>query len=358
MSTAQQTAEATRPTDMPLVDCDIHIPTDGEAVAARMPEPFRSKGISGPGSGYTSPIGVTRRDAIPDSETSSLDLLREKVLDPLGIEHGIITGGVGSGLVGYENVRQATAIASAYNEWVIEEWAEADERLHASIGIAPHAPEDAAAEIERWGDHPEMVQVITGSGTREPIGQRQYWPIFDAATEHDLPIAMHIGPKGKVGIGNPNNPAGESVTYGEGHIAQSFNYYGQLASLVLEGAFEEFPDLRFVFIEGEFAWVPDLMWRMDRYYEMYSEELPWLSMRPSEYVIRNARFTTQPIPEPPRHEHFQTVLEMVHAEETVMFCTDYPHWDGDYSPQQLFGSLPASMQRAIFHENAEKLYGF
>jgi len=246
----------------------------------------------------------------------------------------------------------------AYNDWVLEEWAERDDRLHASIGIVPHAPEESAEEIRRLGDHPDMVQAITGSGTRVPIGQTDYWPIFEAAEEVGIAIAMHIGPKGDVGIGHPNNPAGHASNYSEGHIAQSINPYGQIASLVLEGVFEEFSDLTFVCIEAEFGWVPDLMWRMDRNWEALGTETPWLERPPSEYVLDNVKFTTQPIPEPPRTRYFHQLLEMIHAEETLMFCTDYPHWDGDYSPRQVFPGLDGDLERAIFFETANELYGF
>lgn len=344
--------------EFPIVDCDIHIPTDGEAVVERMPEPFRSKGLSGPGNGYSSPVGVVRGDTVADEDSTRFELTQKQVLDPMGIEYAIITGGAGSGLVAYENARHAAAIMRAYNDWVLEEWADRDHRIRASIGIVPQAPKESAAEIRRLGDHPDMVQAITGSGTRIPIGQPDYWPIFEAAEEKNLPIAMHIGPKGDVGIGHPNNPGGHSSTYGEAHIAQSINYYGQLTSLICEGVFEKFPDLRFVMIEGEFGWVPDLMWRLDRNWEALKDETPWLEQPPSEYVFENVRFTTQPIPEPPKTEHLLNLLEMMRAEETLLFCTDYPHWDGDYSPRQVFPPMSESMERAIFFETANELYGF
>lgn len=356
MATAD-TGDDTDDGGYPIVDCDIHVPTDGSAVAERMPEPFRSKGLSGPGNGYSSPVGVVRGDTAA-GDASRFELTREQVLDPLGIEHGIITGGAGSGLVAYENARHAVAVMRAYNDWVLEEWTSRDDRLHASIGVVPHAPEESAAEIRRLGDHPDMVQVITGSGTRMPIGQRDYWPIFEAAEEMGLPVAMHIGPKGDVGIGHPNNPGGHSSTYGEAHIAQSINYYGQLASMVCEGVFERFPDLRFVMVEGEFGWVPDLMWRLDRNREAMRDEAPWLERPPSEYVLEHVCFTTQPIPEPPKTQYLLDLFEMIDAERTVMFCTDYPHWDGDYSPRQVFPNLPESVERAIFFETANELYGF
>lgn len=358
MATAIGETEPVDRESVPLIDCDIHIGTDTDAVRERLPEPFRSKGLSGPTAGYNSPIGVTRSDAYPDEDESQLDLVRENILDPLQIEHGIITGGIGQGLLAYENPRHAAAIATAYNEWVIEAWAEADDRIHTSVGIAPQRPGDAAKEIRTWGTHPDMVQIITGSGTRNPIGQEEYWPIFEAASEVGLPFAMHIGPKGNVGIGNPNNPAGTATTYGEGHIAQSINFYGQLASLVFEGVFESFPELTVVLIEGEFGWVPDLMRRMDRYWNQYPEEVPWLDQPPSSYVLDHVKFTTQPIPEPPKRAYLLDLLKTIRAAETLLFSTDYPHWDGDYTPREVFPRLPAEMERAIFHETAADLYGF
>ena len=358
MATADQQTRTDDGDAFPIVDCDLHIPTDGEAIAERMPEPFRSKGLTGAGDGYHSPIGVTRRDAITRGETTALELTREQILDPLGIERAIITGGPSSGLVSHPNARHAVEMMRAYNDWVVEEWTSRDDRLSASVVIVPHAPEESAAEIRRWADHPDMVQAITGTGTRTPIGQSEYWPIFEAAEEAGLPVAMHIGPKGDTGISNPNNPAGISTSYSEGHIAQAINCYGQIASLVLEGVFEAYPDLNFVMIEGEFGWVPDLMWRMDRNWKALREETPWLERPPSEYLVENVRFTTQPIPEPPKRQYFLDVLEMIHAEETLMFCTDYPHWDGDYSPRQVFPNLPEEVERAIFFETANELYGF
>ena len=54
----------------------------------------------------------------------------------------------------------------------------------------------------------------------------------------------------------------------------------QLTSLVCEGVFERFPELRIVLIEGGIAWLAPLMWRLDRACELLRAEAPQLTRCP------------------------------------------------------------------------------
>jgi predicted TIM-barrel fold metal-dependent hydrolase len=51
------------------------------------------------------------------------------------------------------------------------------------------------------------------------------------------------------------------------------------------------------------------------------------------------------------------VFKWNHAERTLMFATDYAHWDFD-SPLDVFPKLPDDLRRRIFYENAREVYGF
>ncbi|MDX1748253.1 MAG: amidohydrolase family protein [Halobacteriales archaeon] len=46
----------------------------------------------------------------------------------------------------------------------------------------------------------------------------------------------------------------------------------------------------------------------------------------------------------------------MHAQETVMFASDYPHWDGD-SPAHGLPNLPEELSEAIYYRTAQELYG-
>ena len=40
-----------------------------------------------------------------------------------------------------------------------------------------------------------------------------------------------------------------------------------VTSLVVEGVFEQIPNLQVVLVEGGFAWLPALCWRLDKHWK-------------------------------------------------------------------------------------------
>ena len=56
-------------------------------------------------------------------------------------------------------------------------------------------------------------------------------------------------------------------------------FQAQLTSLIAEGAFERFPELRVVLLESGFGWLPPLLWRLDKEWKGLRREIPWVKQR-------------------------------------------------------------------------------
>jgi hypothetical protein len=143
--------------------------------------------------------------------------------------------------------------------------------------------------------------------------------------------------------------------YFEEHHTNVQTLQSVVASIVLEGVFERFPDLRWVIIEPGFAWVPPLAWRLDKLFERMRDEVPHLKMKPSEYIRRNIWFTTQPIDEPERPGDLEKVIEWI-GHDRLMFSTDYPHWDFDDPSHALNLKIPEAQRQRILRGNAIDFY--
>jgi hypothetical protein len=353
------TRQATR---VAAIDCDIHnVPATPQTLVKYLParwkrhhELFGGRGHSGAYYPRTSP-NAARADAWPPSGAppgGDLDFLRQQLLDEWGFEFGILNPLLGSG--GQLNLEYGAALSTAINEWQLAEWTGPEPRLRASIVVAYEDGHLAAAEIDRFGDHPHVVQILLPARTAEPLGRRKYWPMFEAAVRHDLPIGLHFGGSG----GSPITGAGWPSYYIEDHAGMPTSMEAQVISLVYEGVFERFPTLKIVLIEGGFAWLPSLMWRMDRAWKRLREEVPHLTQLPSEIIRRHFWVTTQPIEEPTKPEQFHQLLRHMAMDDRIMFATDYPHWDFD-APDQVFPvRLDPALEQKIMADNAKALYRF
>jgi predicted TIM-barrel fold metal-dependent hydrolase len=250
------------------------------------------------------------------------------------------------------DLESGAALASAINDWQIAEWLEPEPRLRASINVAYEDSELAAREIHRLGDDPRFVQVLMLIRTAEPMGRRKYWGMYEAAVEHDLPVGVHYGGWGR----GPHSGVGFGSFYIEDAVGMVTAFQDQVTSLVCEGVFERFPTLKIVLIEGGVAWLPSLMWRLDRAWRLLGDQAPKLDRLPSEAIREHLWLTTQPMDEPPRGGDFLAMLEQLAMPDRIMFATDYPHWDFDAPERALPSVVRGELRDAILGANARALY--
>jgi uncharacterized protein len=344
-----------------LIDTDIHPVMEPQWVAGYLPEPWHTRYLSGNRTagnlGYWNPNGVNRVDAVMEDGSRierSPQAMACHLLDKYEIDYGILNCGEVLHVGLSPEPDYAIALIQALNDTLINHWLPADTRYRASIAVYPHDPEAAVREIHRLGSHPAVVQVILPSASPRPYGQRFFHPIYAAAAEHSLPVAIHPGSEG-VGISGPPTVAGYPTSYFEWHTNLVCSYITHLVSMVAEGVFIKFPTLKFVLLEGGVSWLPPILWRFDKNWKALRATTPWLNRPPSAIIQEHVRLSTQPIEEPEQKSHLHHILEMFDAGNMLMFATDYPHWDGD-TPDFTARAYPSPLRARIMGENARQLY--
>ncbi|MBA2636682.1 MAG: amidohydrolase [Solirubrobacterales bacterium] len=339
-----------------FIDTDIHERADTYALVPYLEpkwqkyitdydwQPDRLLGYSQPTAG-----GLDRKDAKVDGKPggSSLKMLQEQVLDEYNVEYGILTGWLNASALQSGWPEFKTALMSAYNDWELETWVEKDDRLMGSIHVNAWDPEGAAREIDRLGGHPRFVQAMLYMYD-QPFGDPRYHAIFEAAERNNLVVGMHHSE-------NTPTALGFHRYFAEWHTLIPQAFMSQAVSLVFNGVFNKYPNLKVNLIEGGFSFLPHLMWHADQQWRELRNEVPWIKRAPSEIMREHLRFATQPI-EDFTLEEFLRLIDQIGSEDMVCFSTDYPHWDFDSPLEALPQGLPEELSRKIFYENARATY--
>ncbi len=339
------------------IDCDIHPAVPSlKALLPYMEEHWREQAvlrgmdelasISYP---HNSPL-TSRPDWRPPGGRAATDLdrLRREALDPFGTGIAIANCLFGVQLLFSEDL--AAAFARAVNDWMVAEWLDREPRLRASIVVPTQNTELAVDEIERCAKDPRFVQILLLVSGPSPLGKRHHWPIYAAAQRHGLPIGVHAGSA----YHNPPTPVGWPSFYTEDYVAQAQAFQTQLTSLICEGVFNRFPDLKVVLLESGVSWLPAHLWRLSKYWRGLRMEIPWVDRAPNDIVRSNVRLSMQPI-DAPDGDALLRLVDHLQSDELLLFATDYPHWqfDGDAA---IPAGLPDSLVRKMLFDNPRATY--
>jgi predicted TIM-barrel fold metal-dependent hydrolase len=353
-----------------LIDCDVHVGYENLLeLVPYLDGPTRElvthsgvNGLAMPSYPWYHPTGWIRKDAYDAGEVAvgrqipgqGLDTVRRLLLDHYDVTYGILTPDEAAAFSIIPNANLGARLASAYNEWLVDHWLSEDARLRALIVVAAQHPEEAAAEIRRRAADDRFVGVFLPGGARAPYGNPIYDPIWRAAAEFGLPVAVHTHFDG-VGISPPITSAGQPDTYTEYHVLCGSGMYGHFTSVLLSGVFERFPGAKMLMVEGGVVPFLGYLWRLDADWKACRSEVPHCRRLPSEYVWEHVRFTTQPIETPPEGEELWPVIRHLRPERTLLFASDYPHWDFD-EPTHVLRLLPEEAREAVAFRNAAELF--
>jgi predicted TIM-barrel fold metal-dependent hydrolase len=257
------------------------------------------------------------------------------------------------GLECIRNPYFAAALATAVNSWTAAEWLDREPRLLASIALPIGDVDHAVAEIRRVAaSDRRFAEVYLPARAWDPYGNRRYWPIWEAAVEHDLAVGIHFG-----GVtGNPPTPVGPLAGYFDEYCAAGQLFQAHIVSMVCEGVFDRFPTLRVVLSESGVTWLPTLFWKIDTEWKSARREIPWVRRPPSEYIREHVRVTAQPLDIPPEAgQVLRDVLDQLGGIDMLMFSSDYPHRHAvDLEP--LHAQLTPEERQRFDHDNAAEVF--
>jgi len=348
-----------------IIDCDVHNEVIGgipPRLAVRWRSYLEQTGLrTWP---FEAPLRVAMRpfaariDAVPPSggpPGSDPDFAREQLLDEYGISAAILNYiGLGTGNVPLQLEREMVRAANDCNAT----WLEADDRWLASIVCCQSDPSWSVGEIDRCCDSSgRYVQVMLDTHGERPLGNPMYWPIYEAAVRRGIPVAFHITGRGKARL---STGVGATTYYCEQRTSLDILAQPLVASMIFEGVFDRWPDLRVALIETDWTWVVPLAWRLDSAWKVLGSEVPDLQRRPSEYLRDHFWFSTQPGVETERPAQLLAVHEQFERAgfgEKLMFASDYPHWDMDSPFEAISRRLPRDSKERILAGNAAALYG-
>ena len=260
----------------------------------------------------------------------------------------------------------AYGTARAHNRGMAE-FCAVDERLLSTLYV-PLADFERAAAMADEAIEMGAAALLVPSGCPEGHSPSHIDldPVWARAQEAGIPIVFHVGGTGDLidpdyfrnGLPIPPDFHGGDENF------RCVDYMGipgppaqTLATMVFDGVFERFPSLMVGVIEQGAIWVPGWMRQMESAFDAFSrheERLQKLSLRPSEYVRRQMRFTPYPT------EDVGWIVDEAGA-EVVLFSTDFPHVEGGRRPVERFegslGNASDDVRDAFYRRNFEDLMG-
>jgi uncharacterized protein len=328
------------------IDCDVHAAVPNmAALLPYMSEAWRemitSRGTDGLDlASYPLNAPLTcRPDWRPRGKPGSdLALLQREALDGFQLRAAIVTCLHGAQAVHSEDL--ARTLCQAVNDWLATEWLDQDDRLFGSIVLPAQNPVYAAQEIERCASNRRFVQAQLLAGNEMLLGRRYYWPIYEAAVKHDLPIGIHAG----TAYRHAPTSNGWPSHFVQDYVSQTMAFEGQLLSLMGEGVFNHFPSLRVVLIESGVTWLPAFLWRAIKSWRGLRSEAPWFTRSPAEQVRAHVRFTMQPF-DAPDVAAVERIMDHIGGDDLLLFSTDFPHWHFDGLAALPMGLTPEAVRQ-------------
>jgi predicted TIM-barrel fold metal-dependent hydrolase len=267
-----------------------------------------------------------------------------------------------------EEYERRWAGLKAHNRWLVDFCQELPGCRAGIAQILLNDIDDAVAEIE-WSRNAGLfggvlVPLIEHAAPLPPLFTETYDRIWAACVDLDVIANQHSTNAG-VYDDYALTDAGKAMQ----PVEAGMNAHRSLWHMIFGGAFERFPDLKFVMTEQGVRWMPETLAALDARaavghdpshpgWAYMAAAVSKLSLRPSEFFARNVWIGASFMG---RGDVEAGVIEL--AGDRLMWANDYPHSEGTFPStvdfiSGTFFDRPVEETRRILGETAVDLYGF
>jgi uncharacterized protein len=315
--------------------------------------------IAVPQNGGAGTVQSKRWDEMPRQVYSASQRLAAMDLD--GIDCSVLYPTV-AGLAGqifgkFDDPELELACVQAYNDWLIEEWAQVSSRFVPQC-IVPIWPVDyAVAEVRRAvaNGHKGVIFPASPMELRDVphINEPVYDPLWAVCEDLGVPLCFHAG--GSPGIQlRPGEKFSPLVAAAFSDIVRSVSSIAVLANVLVSRILYRFPKLKVVFAESSLGWGA-----YEIEYADYQSDADGLSsegypLKPSELFRRQCYFTCW-------YDRASLKVRRYLGASNILWSTNFPlansTWPNTRQHVEAgFADVPEEEKRQMLWQNAAKLY--
>jgi len=224
------------------------------------------------------------------------------------------------------------ACVQAYNDWLIDEWADVSPRFVPQC-IVPIWPMELRAVPH--------------------INEAAYDPLWATCQELGVPLCFHAGGSPKIQM-RPGDAFSPAVAAAFSGVVRSVSSIAVVANFLLSRVLDRFPKLKIVFAESSLGWGAYEIEYAD--YQSEADGLPseGYTLKPSELFQRQCYFTCW-------YDHTSLRVRRYLGSANILWSSHFPlatsSWPNTKQRAELsFTDVPDQEKRQIQWENAVKLY--
>ena len=322
----------------------------------RLHLPEVSAAENGAGDGTLQP---SRWEEVPRMAYTARERLAAMDLDGVdcSVLYPTIAGLAAQSFGRFDDPELELACVQAYNNWLIEEWADVSPRFVPQCIVPIWPIEHTVAEIRRAvaKGHKGVIYPASPMELRDVphINEAVYDPLWAICEDLGVPLCFHSGASPKIQL-RPAETFSPAIAAAFKDIVRSVSSIAVLANFLFSRVLYRFPKLKVVFAESSLGWGAYEIEYADYQSEADGLQSEGYSLKPSELFQRQCYFTCW-------YDRMSLRVRRYLGASNILWSTNFPlatsTWPNSRQHVELgFHDIPEEEKRRILWQNAAELY--